>query len=130
MYRWGGRSAPIKIRNLCVGFLIEQINVTVFLDLRKPNARHERREGPRRDYPPPRSAPLPSSDREWWIPPQVWKSEICLGLDPTMVAKTLAERGVLRQARDGYQSVVKVAGKSTRVYLLQAGIIEGEHDAG
>jgi hypothetical protein len=26
--------------------------------------------------------------------------------------------------------VVKVAGKSTRVYLLQAGIIEGEHDAG
>jgi putative DNA primase/helicase len=70
------------------------------------------------------------SDREWWVPPQVWKSEICSGLDPTMVAKTLAKRGVLRQARDGYQSVVKVAGKSTRVYLLQAGIIEGEHDAG
>jgi putative DNA primase/helicase len=22
-------------------------------------------------------------DREWWVPPQVWKSEICLGLDPT-----------------------------------------------
>jgi hypothetical protein len=42
-------------------------------------------------------------DREWWVPPQVWKSEICLGLDPTMVAKTLAERGVLRQARDGLQ---------------------------
>lgn len=31
--------------------------------------------------------------REWMIPPEVWKSEICAGLDPTMVARTLAGRG-------------------------------------
>jgi hypothetical protein len=26
-------------------------------------------------------------DREWMIPPEVWKSEICNGLDSTMVAR-------------------------------------------
>jgi putative DNA primase/helicase len=69
-------------------------------------------------------------EREWWIPPQVWKSEICAGLDATLVAKTLAERGMLRRAKDGYQPVVKVAAKSVRVYILLADIIEGGHDEG
>jgi putative DNA primase/helicase len=68
-------------------------------------------------------------DREWWVPPEVWKSEICSGLDATMVAKTLADRGLLRRAKDGFQPVVKIAGKSTRVYVLAASIIEGGEDA-
>jgi putative DNA primase/helicase len=68
-------------------------------------------------------------DREWWVPSQVWK-EICSGLDPTGVAKTLAERDFLRRAKDGYQVIVKIAGKPTRVYALQADIIEGGHDEG
>ena len=45
------------------------------------------------------------SHREWWIPPQVWKSEICAGLDPVMVARTLAERGMLRNSRRAWLSV-------------------------
>jgi hypothetical protein len=45
------------------------------------------------------------------IPPQVWKAEICNGLDSTMVARTLAERGMLQRAGDGFQPVRK------RVYL-------------
>jgi uncharacterized protein (DUF927 family) len=69
-------------------------------------------------------------DREWWIPPQVWKSEICAGLEPKFVASTLAERGMLRRAKDGYQPVVKLYGKSARAYVLKADIIEGDHNEG
>jgi putative DNA primase/helicase len=69
-------------------------------------------------------------DREWWVAPQVWKSEICAGLDPKLVAKTLAERGFLRRAQDGYQPVVKIAGQSRRVYVLLAELIAGGYDAG
>jgi putative DNA primase/helicase len=68
-------------------------------------------------------------EREWWIPPQVWKSEICSGLEATMVARILAVQGILRPARDGFQPVVKIAGKPTRVYVLQAAIIDGGQDA-
>ena len=33
--------------------------------------------------------------REWMIPSETWKAEICHGLDPKLVAKVLAERGLL-----------------------------------
>ena len=69
-------------------------------------------------------------DREWWVAPQFWKSEICAGLDPKLVAKTLAERGFLRRAQDGYQTVVKIAGQPRRVYVLLADLIAGGYDAG
>jgi uncharacterized protein (DUF927 family) len=49
-------------------------------------------------------------DREWMIPPEVWKSEFCVGLDPAMVAKVLAERGMLMRAGDGFQPVRKIEG--------------------
>jgi putative DNA primase/helicase len=69
-------------------------------------------------------------DREWWIPSQVWKSEICAGLDPKLAARTLAEHGFLRRSNDGYQTVVKIAGQCRRVYVLLAEIVEGGRDAG
>src|SRR5579884_303683 len=68
--------------------------------------------------------------REWMIPPQVWKSEICNGFDPTMVARVLAERKMLRrQGGDTFQCGVKIGGKSTRAYVLTAAIIDGGEDA-
>jgi uncharacterized protein (DUF927 family) len=36
-------------------------------------------------------------DREWWVLPECWKAEVCAGLDPQFVARTLAERGMLRR---------------------------------
>jgi uncharacterized protein (DUF927 family) len=68
-------------------------------------------------------------NRKWYVAPQVWKAEICVGLDPTFVARVLAERGFLRHAADGYQAVVKIAGQSKRVYALLPDIIEGGGDA-
>ncbi|MFZ0494978.1 MAG: hypothetical protein WBE80_08220 [Methylocella sp.] len=44
------------------------------------------------------------------IPPEVWKAEICNGLDSTMVARTLAEHVLLRRAGDGFQPVRKIDG--------------------
>jgi putative DNA primase/helicase len=68
--------------------------------------------------------------REWLIPPEVWKSEICAGLDSTFVARTLAERGMLRRGSDKFATVVKIFGQSKRVYVLTAAIIDGGGDEG
>jgi uncharacterized protein (DUF927 family) len=68
-------------------------------------------------------------NRQWWVAPQVWKSEICVGLDPKLVARVLADHEFLRRAADGYQTVVKIAGQSRRVYVLLPDIIEGGGDA-
>jgi uncharacterized protein (DUF927 family) len=61
--------------------------------------------------------------REWLIPPEVWKSEIAAGQDPKLVARVLAERGMLRRAPDGFQCVERIQGRPTRVYVVKAGII-------
>jgi putative DNA primase/helicase len=70
------------------------------------------------------------SDREWMIPPEVWKAEICNGLDSTMVARTLAERGKLRRALDKFARVERIAGQSKRVYVVTANIFAGGSDEG
>jgi putative DNA primase/helicase len=68
--------------------------------------------------------------REWLIPPEVWKSEICNGLDSTLVARTLAERGMLRRGPDKFATVAKIGGQSKRVYALTAAILDGGGDEG
>ena len=66
------------------------------------------------------------SDREWMVPPEVWKSEICNGLDSTIVARTLAGRGMLRRGPDQFATVVKIGGQSKRVFVLTSAIIDGK----
>jgi uncharacterized protein (DUF927 family) len=63
------------------------------------------------------------AEREWLIPPEVWKSEVAAGQDPKLVARVLAERGMLRRAPDGFQCVERIQGRPTRVYVVKAGII-------
>lgn len=61
---------------------------------------------------------------EWWIPGEVWKSEICAGMDPARVAKALAEAGLLRAPNGrGLQCVVSVGGQKLRAYVLTARIL-------
>ena len=64
------------------------------------------------------------------IPPEVWKAEICNGLNSTMVARTLAERGMLRRALDKFARVERIAGQSKRVYVVTANIFAGGSDEG
>ncbi|MGB6326032.1 MAG: hypothetical protein WBG11_09730, partial [Methylocella sp.] len=64
------------------------------------------------------------------IPPEVWKAEICNGLDSTMVARTLAEHVLLRRAGDGFQPVRKIDGANKRVFVLTGKISDGDGDEG
>jgi putative DNA primase/helicase len=66
------------------------------------------------------------ADREWLIPPEIWKAEVTAGLNPTMVARVLKDRGMLERAPDGFQQVVRIQGSPTRVYVLKARIISEE----
>jgi putative DNA primase/helicase len=68
------------------------------------------------------------STEQWLIPPETWKSEVCQGLDPLVVARTLAERRMLKRAKDGFQSVVKIEGTAKRVYVITARIFDGSTD--
>jgi putative DNA primase/helicase len=63
------------------------------------------------------------ADRQWLIPSETWKAEVAVGHDPTFVARVLADRGMLKRAKDGFQCVEKIQGRSTRVYVVTARIV-------
>jgi putative DNA primase/helicase len=66
-------------------------------------------------------------EQRWLILPEVWKAEVCAGLDPTSVARVLAEptRGVLIKGNDSYSKVEKIAGTSKRVYVITPRVFDG-----
>jgi uncharacterized protein (DUF927 family) len=66
------------------------------------------------------------TERIWMVPPEVWKAELCAGLNPTMGARTLADRGMLRRGTDQLAAVAKIDGKPTRVFTLTEAILAGE----
>jgi putative DNA primase/helicase len=66
--------------------------------------------------------------REWLIPPETWKAEVAVGHDPILVARVLAERGMLKRAKDGFQCVEKIQGRSQRVYVVTAAIVTESDD--
>jgi hypothetical protein len=51
--------------------------------------------------------------------PEVFRTEICAGLDPMLVAKVLADRGMLLRAERHYQRTHRIQGKVLRLYRLQ-----------
>jgi uncharacterized protein (DUF927 family) len=60
---------------------------------------------------------------EYLVLPEVWRSEVCAGMDATMVAKVLAARGMLATGNDGKPQVkVRLPGFATsvRCYVLTA----------
>jgi uncharacterized protein (DUF927 family) len=68
---------------------------------------------------------------EYLVLPEVWRSEVCAGMDPVRVAKTLAARGYLDTGEDG-----KLGKKSrlpgftspVRCYTISPGILgDGDH---
>jgi uncharacterized protein (DUF927 family) len=69
-------------------------------------------------------------EREWWILPQVWRQELCAGMDAQFVARTLAEAGMLRVQDSGkFQTTVRVGDATLRAYVVTAAIFEGATDA-
>jgi hypothetical protein len=64
-------------------------------------------------------------DQQWMVMPEVWKAEVCGGLDPGLVAKVLAARDMPTRAPDGLLYVHKISGRSMRLYTVTAGILSG-----
>jgi len=66
------------------------------------------------------------SERVWLIPAETWRSEICVGLDPSLTARVLADRGMLARGEDGYLRVHKIDGRAQRAYTITTEILGGE----
>ena len=69
-------------------------------------------------------------EREWWLLPEVWKSEICAGQDAKFVGRTLTNAGMLRTQSEGLQCNVRVGSQTLRAYVVTAAILDGVADAG
>jgi hypothetical protein len=63
------------------------------------------------------------------IPPETWRSEVCAGLDATMVAKALHERGILDREPKSYQKQHWVGGRNVRAYTITAHVFDAEAPA-
>lgn len=64
-------------------------------------------------------------DKVFLFLPESWKSEVCAGMDPKLVASVLASRGFLDCASDGHQKVHRIEGRPVRVYAVLASILGG-----
>lgn len=63
---------------------------------------------------------------EYLVLPEVWRGEVCAGLDGVAVAKTLAARGMLMSGEDGkLQKKVRLPGfsSSVRCYVIASSIL-------
>jgi putative DNA primase/helicase len=65
------------------------------------------------------------AEREWWILPEVWRSEICAGHDAQFVARVLEGLGMLRRQAEGLQCKVRVGSGTLRAYVVTAAILAG-----
>lgn len=70
------------------------------------------------------------AEREWCVLPEVWKTEICAGLNPQYVARVLADEGMLRTQAEGLQCKVRVGRTTHNCYVVTPAILEGASDAG
>ena len=64
-------------------------------------------------------------EQEWWVLPEMWKSEICSGMDAKAVARFLVEAGMMKRVEGSFQSVRRVGGANRRVYVLTNSILAG-----
>ncbi|MGH1571919.1 DUF927 domain-containing protein [Methylobacterium sp. P31] len=67
-------------------------------------------------------------DRVWFVLPEMWKAEVCAGLDAVLVARVLADKGMLRRDPSGkLQRSERTPYKAgQRVYVLAAALFEEE----
>jgi uncharacterized protein (DUF927 family) len=69
--------------------------------------------------------------RSWLVLPQVWKEEVCEGLDATETARILADRGVLRRDANGgkFARSERTPDGTKRVYVVTAAIFTPGDDS-
>lgn len=68
-----------------------------------------------------------ADEREYLVPVAVWRAELAVGIDTTVLARALAERGWLRPGADRSAQSVSVPGHGRqRVYVLSAAALGGD----
>ena len=69
--------------------------------------------------------------RVWLVLPEMWKSEVCAGLDPVGTARILAERAMMKRDPNGrlQRSERTPGGATLRVYVVTSTVFEGGSDA-
>jgi putative DNA primase/helicase len=115
--RGGTEAGEVHAAISQVRLFIEQHGDARFVSLDDPSRTVFNRAGWRRGD---------GEDREWLIPPETWKTEVCVGFDPTMVARALEGRRMLKRASDGFLNVRKIEGRPKRVYVIKPAIISEE----
>jgi putative DNA primase/helicase len=129
--RGGGEAAEIRQAIAQVRLFIEQFGESRFDSLDALRSEDAASRGAYTDRPVNNRAGWRQGDgpdRQWFIMPETWKTEICGGLDPIAVARTLSERGMLKRAPDGFQTNKKINGVSTKVYIITPKILDGGPD--
>jgi uncharacterized protein (DUF927 family) len=66
--------------------------------------------------------------REHLILPEVWRSEVCAGMDARRVARTLADQGLIRKDAQGKFTIpTRLPGlNQVRCYIVEAAIFGGD----
>ncbi|MGU3326109.1 DUF927 domain-containing protein [Methylobacterium mesophilicum] len=67
--------------------------------------------------------------RVWLVLPEMWKSEVCSGLDPVATARILAEHGMLKRDKAKLQRPERTPAGQLRVYVITAAVFDGGSDA-
>jgi uncharacterized protein (DUF927 family) len=66
------------------------------------------------------------NETEYLVLPEVWRSEVCAGHDAKLIARVLAERGMLKTQGERLQINARLPGMgSARVYHVTAAILQG-----
>jgi putative DNA primase/helicase len=121
-----GGSTPYETRQAIaqVRHFIEAHGDSRFDDITTPDPDRKpvaNRAGFRRDH---------SEARRWLIPPEVWRNEVCAGLNAREVAKTLAGLHMLEPDGEGkFSRSETVGGRKQRFYVLKPAIFEGWDEA-
>jgi putative DNA primase/helicase len=118
-----GGTEPAEARQAieCVRLFIEQHGDARFASVDDADARPvANRAGYRKGR---------DAEREWWVLPEVWRAEICVGHDAQFVARVLAKAGMLRTQAEGLQCKVRIGNPTLRAYVVTAAIFEGASDA-
>jgi uncharacterized protein (DUF927 family) len=118
-----GGTEPAEARQAieCVRLFIEQHGDARFASVEDADARPvANRAGYRKGS---------GTEREWWVLPEVWRTEICAGHDAQFVARVLADSQMLRKQAQGLQCNVRVGSSTLRAYVITAAILAGVADA-
>jgi uncharacterized protein (DUF927 family) len=121
--RGGAEAAEVRQAIDQVRSMIEAHGESRFQSVDDPNAKPvSNRLGYRKGH---------GDKREWWVLPQMWKTEFCCGLDARHVARVLSDRGMLRRQNSGeLQCVVNIGGDSRiKAYVLTAAVLDGGGNA-